>query len=90
MALAGVRQWSCILRDPIGQPVPAWYPSNGFTGGREAWTTEKGAGAWDPSYGFRTLLLPETEEGTKEGDDAGGPPASQRGEERLRGVRLAV
>ena len=39
----------------------------------------KGAGAWDLSYGFRALLLPEAEEGTKEEDDAGGPLVSQRG-----------
>jgi hypothetical protein len=78
MAMAGMRQWSCILCDPIGHPVPTWYPSNGFVGGCEAQMAEKAAGAWHPSYGFRALLLPKTEEGTKEGDDARGPPVSQR------------
>ena len=56
----------------------------------------KGAGAWDLSYGFRVLLLPEAEEGTKEEDDAGGPLISQRGVNngvargRLRGVAVAA
>ena len=56
----------------------------------------KGAGAWDLSYGFRALLLPKAEEGTKEEDDAGGPLVSQRGVNngvargRLRGVTVAA
>ena len=25
------RQRSCTVRDPVGQPVPAWYPSNGLS-----------------------------------------------------------
>ena len=92
MAVAGARQWSCIVRDPVGQPVPAWHPSNGALWLVVRHGRQRGAeAASDLSPTTSTLCSQDAEEGTKDGDDEEVPPVSQRRERRRRGgVRLAA
>ena len=87
------RQWSCTVRDPVGQPVPAWHPSNGLSRSvvrpRTADRDRGGIGFSPPMVPVLCFL--KAEEGTKEGDDEEVPPVSQRRERRRRGgVRLAA
>ena len=83
MAMASwfARQRSRTVRDPVGQPMPAWHPSNGASrsvvGAR---TAERGRGGIEFSPTAPVLYFSNAEEGTKEGDDEGVPSVSQRGE----------
>ena len=80
MAVAGARQWSCIVRDPFGQPVPAWRPSTGFAVGCEARTADRGRGDVRFFPRHPCSVFRSQRKGIKEGDDSGGPFVSETGE----------
>ena len=73
------------MRDPIGQPVPVWHPSNWISRSVvRARTADRGRGGieFPPLPPMAPVLcLLNAEEGAKEGDDKGVPLVSQRGEE---------
>ena len=80
MAVAGARQWSCIVRDPVGQPVPAWRPSTGFAVGCEARTADRGRGGVRFFPRHPCSVFRSQRKGIKEGGDSGGPFVSETGE----------
>ena len=76
-----MRQRSRSMRDLVGQPVPAWHPSNWVSRSVvRARTAERGRGGIGFPPTAPVLCFLNAEEGTKEVDDEGVPPVSQRGE----------